>query len=725
MSRMGAAGRAIPDRTPATLADRLERGRRWRFVGRAAELGWFQGALEARGEAFAVLFVHGPGGVGKSALLAEYARAARALGRRPVTVDGHAVTPTPAGFRAALAHSLGVSADAEVADVLHAGTHVVLVDTFERLAPLEGWVRDRFLPAVPAGVVVVVAGRRPPTPHWLADAGWRDVLRVISLRNLSPDGTREYLELEGFPAAVHARVVALTYGHPLALSLLVDALRRSGDPGRVPRSLADAPDIVAALLARIVDEAPGPRHVMALHVCGHAAFTTEGLLRAVLPGDDVPELFAWLRDLSFVEETARGLRPHDVARDVLDADLVWRDPDTFAAVHRRVRRHLIDQVRTQADEATRQGAVADVLFMLRDHPVAGGYWDWGALGQAYADRLTPDEMPLVLEMTRSRVGEEQAALAAHWLERQPEAFRVFRRGDGSLLGYAAYLSLEQAAAEDIDADPGARVMWAHAQRHSPPRPGELVKAWRFLVDAAGHGERELQAAGTMLGDWHAQDILLRGPTAWDFIGTYTDLEHWRPFLAHHDFHHLPGADYQVDGRTYVVFAHDWRRVGVEEWLEVTGDRELGARPAAPPPASTEVVLSQDEFADAVKHALRHLHDRTALSANPLIGSAMVQDLVQRGEPPRQPDEVLRDLILAAADALRADPRAGNLHRVLDRTFLRPAPSQEKAAEILDVPFSTYRRHRDRAVDAVTRWLWDRELYRPTDNPTGPAEVDSD
>ena len=408
-----------PDETPATLAERLERGRRRRFVGRAAELELFRAALDASDEAFAVLFVHGPGGVGKSALLAEYARMARAVGRRPVSVDGHEVTPTPAGFRAALAESLGVPADGEVADVLRAGTHVVLVDTFERLAPMEGWVRDRFLPVLPAGVVVVVGGRRPPTPDWLADAGWRDLLRVISLRNLSPDGTREYLELEGLPAAVHAQVVALTHGHPLALSLLVDALRRSGDPGRVPGSFADAPDLVAALLARIVDEAPGPRPLAALHVCGHAAFTTEGLLRAVLGGDDAPELFAWLRDLSFVDETARGLRPHDVARDVLDADLAWRDPDTFAAVHRRVRRHLIDQVRTQADEATRHGAVADVLFMVRDHPVAGAYWDWDALGDAYADRLTPDEIPLVLEVTRTRVGEELAALAAHWLERQP------------------------------------------------------------------------------------------------------------------------------------------------------------------------------------------------------------------------------------------------------------------------------------------------------------------
>ena len=36
-------------------------------------------------------------------------------------------------------------------------------------------------------------------------------------------------------------------------------------------------------------------------------------------------LFEWLRGLSFVESGADGLFPHDLARDVLDADLRWRD----------------------------------------------------------------------------------------------------------------------------------------------------------------------------------------------------------------------------------------------------------------------------------------------------------------------------------------------------------------------------------------------------------------
>ena len=71
--------------------------------------------------------------------------------------------------------------------------------------------------------------------------------------------------------------------------------------------------------------------------------------------------------------------------------------------------------------------------------------------------------------------------------------------------------------------------------------------------------------------------------------------------------------------------------------------------------------------------------------------------------------ILRRLILEAAHVLKSDPRADNLYRVLDRTYIRPAPTQEKAAELLDLPFSTYSRHRDRGVEAIIDWLWDRDI----------------
>jgi DNA-directed RNA polymerase specialized sigma24 family protein len=47
--------------------------------------------------------------------------------------------------------------------------------------------------------------------------------------------------------------------------------------------------------------------------------------------------------------------------------------------------------------------------------------------------------------------------------------------------------------------------------------------------------------------------------------------------------------------------------------------------------------------------------------------------------------------------------------VLERTFVAGAPSQEAAADVLDLPFSTYRRHLARAVDRLVEVLWGIEL----------------
>ena len=59
------------------LGDVLVSRRRQRFVGRAAEIELFRACLDAESPAFAVLFVHGPGGIGKSSLLDAFAVAAR------------------------------------------------------------------------------------------------------------------------------------------------------------------------------------------------------------------------------------------------------------------------------------------------------------------------------------------------------------------------------------------------------------------------------------------------------------------------------------------------------------------------------------------------------------------------------------------------------------------------------------------------------------------------
>ena len=224
---------------------------------------------------------------------------------------------------------------------------------------------------------------------------------------------------------------------------------------------------------------PSPRHRRALEIAAHARVTTAGLLNAA-PGEE-QDLYEWLRGLAFVEAGPHGLLLHDLAREVIDADLRWRDRTAYEEVHGHVRRDVVHRLMT-CEGREHQRALADLMFLHRGNPSAPAFWDWGSLGQVYADAALPADRDAIEEMVERHEGPESAAIAAHWLERQPQAFAVFRGGGSEPLGFLAELSLHEASAEDRAADPGAQAAWRHAHRHAPPRPGDEIVVGRLAMD---------------------------------------------------------------------------------------------------------------------------------------------------------------------------------------------------------------------------------------------------
>ena len=61
------------------------------------------------------------------------------------------------------------------------------------------------------------------------------------------------------------------------------------------------------------------------------------------------------------------------------------------------------------------------------------------------------------------------------------------------------------------------------------------------------------------------------------------------------------------------------------------------------------------------------------------------------------------------EALNAAPKDVKFYRAIYHTYVQPAPTQELAAEILDVPFSSYRRHLKSGIEQITAMLWHREV----------------
>src|SRR4028118_2224298 len=199
----------------SALAERLNAARHSRFVGRANELKLFESAilpqrdkpiLEETGSTpddanaaielpFHVLHIFGPGGVGKTTLLSQFTRICQQAKIPAIYIDARNIEPAPESFLSALRFVMNLTPNDSPFQVLASKSerHVLLIDTYETLAPLDEWLREVFLPQLPGNILVVMAGRHSPSAAWRADPGWQALLPLLPPRNLSPEGTRTSL----------------------------------------------------------------------------------------------------------------------------------------------------------------------------------------------------------------------------------------------------------------------------------------------------------------------------------------------------------------------------------------------------------------------------------------------------------------------------------------------------------------------------------------------------
>ena len=549
-----------PPPSPHTpLADRLQAARLRAFVGRERELATFRTALAEPERPLTVLYLTGPGGIGKSSLLRRFAQEAREAGREVVTIDARSMECTSDAF---LAHA---------GKALTGGRSVLFIDTFELYRPLEAWLREEFVPRLPLGTIVAFGSRLRPAPEWRNDPAWDDIFEVVDVAELADEDAAALLGSRGVPESHRRAVLDFARGNPLVLSLAAEAAVRSTDDADDADGADDANaaagwtpshEVIGPLVTRFVGDAPTPEHRQALDVCAQTHVITETLLRTVLPSPDADTgaIFSWLRDLPFMESGPHGLYPHDVVRDVLDADLRWRDPAGHRNVRDRILTHIDAQLQAlrestdpDADSVTRH-LCSNALYLQRDGFGRPTQFDGRRVGDVYEDAAYPWDRGALLELAAREDSAQFADIIEYWFDRQPEAFRVVRRAGArrEVTGLVACVRLTRPRREDLKADPFAADAWAHVEHSAPPLPGEHL----LLVHSAWSKDRHDPTAQVLGAHLMARFIRDKG-LAWSFV-VIKDFEAF--YRNPYNPEHLRRDDVvHVGQRPYWLYRTDRRR----------------------------------------------------------------------------------------------------------------------------------------------------------------------
>ena len=557
------ASAAPPAPAPASgrLAARLESARRRSFVGRSGELASFAAALADAEPPFAVLHVYGPGGVGKSTLLAEYARLCAEAGTPVTTLDGRNLQPTPDGFVNALRDALN---DPGAPDTLPE-RYVLLVDTYELLAPLESWLRDQFLPQLPSQAMVVLAGRNPPNAGWRVDPGWQEMTQSLQLGNLSETEAADYLQRRSIPAEQRAAVLQFTHGYPLALSLAVELLLQR--PAQQFESVA-SPDIVRALIERFAASVPSVAHRAALEACSQVRVMSEPLLATMLDAPEARELFEWLRDLSFISSGARGIFAHDLAREALAADLKWRNPPWHHELHRRARTFYIAAF--ERSHGHDQHLMLLDLIFLHDNPLIRSAFSWNEVAGLREDSPGTTDWPALIEMVRRHEGEPSALIASRWFSRQPQGVQVFRNGSGAVTGFNCFVTLRPEEREWSMFDPCAAAIWRFLDTRPPLLPGQVVAVDRFWMDTDSY--QGLSPTQGMVFVNATRYVLTTPDLAYTFY-VWKNADQWRMAAEQVMFERVEEVDFVVGEEYFSVFMRDWLTTPAAAWLDALAVRE--------------------------------------------------------------------------------------------------------------------------------------------------------
>jgi DNA-binding CsgD family transcriptional regulator len=558
-------------RPRCSVADRLAAAAATALVGRAEERARLTELLAPDGPL--VVFVHGPGGIGKTTLVSG-TLASRA--RKYVVLDGRRMEPTAPGALSQIGAALGgaqvPSASAAGQQIAAAGVEVLVIDGFERLNLLDGWIRNELLGAFPDTVTTLLVGRREPNVAWRAAPGWGTVLGELEVGPLTAEDVDLLLDARGARGDDAARIRGFARGHPLAVVAAADALSRR--PGQALGAGAPA-EVVEDLYAMMLDDL-GPRERSVVEAASVLRRVTLPLLAAVTDEPDVEEAWRALRGLPVTATTAAGVELSGVAAPVLLEALELRDPARVRTLRARAARVILESLASGPD----WDSTADLLHLVQNPLIRNAYAPPGML-QHTAEQARLEDRDEIVAIVRRFRGEESARLTEAWWMARRDAFTVVRSAEAGVAAFSVTATLDDGL-DPLHEDPVLSAIADHLGEDPMP-PGATALVFRWALGRR-HGERATPEVATLVIDLKRTYLQLRSVLR----RVYAVVSDWpteAPAMRVMGFEIL--TEVTVGATRVMLVCLDFGPGGVDAWIGRHVLAEQAGPAAVAPPAVTE------------------------------------------------------------------------------------------------------------------------------------------
>lgn len=515
-----------------------------------------------------VTYLHGIPGIGKSTVAAALASRVRAAGGRALEFDCGAIEPTQATALAAIAAAtrLPIATTADLVALSGRGHLLLVLDDYDTWRLLDSWVRREFLPALPADVRILIAGRDRPSGPWRFTPEWRHACHPVELEPLDDTAALAFLQAAGLRADEARRVQQVACGHPLALALAITGFT---DEARRPIDAAALGGLISELAAVFMAATPDRLARNALEAASVTRRTTRSLLSALLSPDDAQDAYDRLCRLPFVREGWDGLSVHDAVKAAVAMRLQSADPRHYLQLRRAAWRQLQAESWEAAD-SDQWRYTADILYLLQ-HPVLREAFFPAGESPVVVDPATPKDHPTILDLELRASGDESAAILRRWLDLQPQAFCVARDRDGVIVGYHCSTTSDHLHPDLAAHDPIlAHLLQDLAASPAPEEPAFILRRW--VSRDEGDHPGDVQAACWM--DCK-REYLARRPRLGHIYVCTPESEFYMPFLDQLGFERLTESDIMLDGRTYGVLRNRLGLGSVDGWLTRIVGAELG------------------------------------------------------------------------------------------------------------------------------------------------------